>query len=222
MSSKVERQSQEFAPPAPRPSRARPFTSLSWAFKDALGALTGRDGATACRHDGDGHALGSAGWRLAPFLSQERPAGQLRRGRISNGEGLKLICLAPGMPTRVTVLNWIRTFPDFYTRHGHAREAQAHYLVDETIDIARAATTPEQIAKARLMFDVTKWAASKLAPKVYGDKLEDPALHVPQQQTDMPSDIVIARQLMYLVHKALQQQAKNGSKPANGAAAATS
>jgi hypothetical protein len=41
-------------------------------------------------------------------------------------------------------------------------------------------------------------------------------------QIEMPSDIVIARQLMYLVHKALQQQAKNGSKPPNGAAAATS
>jgi phage terminase small subunit len=40
---------------------------------------------------------------------------------------------------------------------------------------------------------------------------------------DVPSDIVIARQVMFLLHKAMQrQEAKNGSKPPNGAGAATS
>jgi Bacteriophage Sf6, terminase small subunit-like len=114
------------------------------------------------------------------------------------------------MLTRITVLNWVKTFPDFFTRHAQAREAQAHYLVEETLDTVRLAKTPEEMTKARLMLDATKWMAGKLAPKSYGDLLEGPlsSRMSPGVATQGPSDIVLARQLMYLVHRVMVRQAK--------------
>lgn len=137
--------------------------------------------------------------------------------RISAGESLRTICLHAAMPARETVLGWVRTHPDFHTRHAHAREWQGHYLVDEAIDNIRFADSPEKLAKARLFFDAAKWAASKLAPKSYGDHLEDPLLAQPQGgDTAGPSDIVLARQLMYFVHRVMARQS-NGAAAPNGA-----
>lgn len=93
--------------------------------------------------------------------------------RIAGGESVVDIC-GPGkddwLPTDRTLYNRIANDPDFFQRYARAREAQGHREADEIKAIADAATA-EDVHVARLKIDARKWRASKLAPKVYGDKL---------------------------------------------------
>lgn len=114
--------------------------------------------------------------------------------RISQGESLISICKDEDMPSKFTVLKWLRDFPDFTTHYARAREDQAEHYLDQIADIADNCTDdvmflvtagddesePGQSAKAvikhsaiqraRLQIDARKWIMSKLAPKKYGDK----------------------------------------------------
>jgi hypothetical protein len=56
-------------------------------------------------------------------------------------------------------------------RDTRAREAQADKLFKECLEIADKAT-PENVSVARLQVDTRKWAAARLAPKKYGDRVE--------------------------------------------------
>lgn len=94
------------------------------------------------------------------------------------------------MPTRQTVYNWIRQYPEFARMYDEARERRAHLLFDELQAIADDGRNDwmerlgedgkpagyvvngEHIARSRLRVDTRKWMLCKLLPKVYGDKLE--------------------------------------------------
>lgn len=105
--------------------------------------------------------------------------------RIAEGESLRKICLSEDMPCKASVFKWLgedKTFSDQYAR---AREAQADTLADEILDIAddgandtyvdengNKRTDQDVIARSRLRFEARKWIASKLKPKVYGDKVQ--------------------------------------------------
>ncbi len=56
-----------------------------------------------------------------------------------------------------------------YARYARARGEQADFYADEIITIA---DTEPDAAIARVRIDARKWAASKLRPKVYGDKVQ--------------------------------------------------
>jgi hypothetical protein len=88
--------------------------------------------------------------------------------RIAEGESLRTICLREGMPDRVTVWRWQKENEAFRSQYARAREQQAETFADEIITIADRA---EDANIARLQVDARKWAASKLAPKKYGDKI---------------------------------------------------
>lgn len=90
------------------------------------------------------------------------------------GEGIVKI-LGAGkddfLPTERTFYRRIAEDQAFCQRYARARESQAHREAEEIREIADEAT-PETVQVARLRVDARKWRASKLAPKVYGDKLE--------------------------------------------------
>lgn len=94
--------------------------------------------------------------------------------RIMSGEAVIGI-LGPGkddfLPTERTFYRRVQDDTDFCQRYMRAREAQAHREADEIRLIADTAT-PETVNVARLQIDARKWRAGKLAPKVYGDKLD--------------------------------------------------
>lgn len=90
--------------------------------------------------------------------------------RIAAGESLRGICREPGMPDAGTVLDWCVRHPEFRQRYARAREEQAEHYSSEIIAIADAAT-PEDEKVARLKIDARKWIASKLLPRVYGDRV---------------------------------------------------
>jgi hypothetical protein len=94
-------------------------------------------------------------------------------GRIASGESVMLICgpeKGDWLPTERTFYRRIADDAAFCQRYARAREAQGHREADEIKAIADAATV-EDVHVARLKIDARKWRASKLAPKVYGDKL---------------------------------------------------
>lgn len=103
-----------------------------------------------------------------PTTYTEDLANEICR-RIMEGESLRSIVETEGMPNRSTVHLWLATKSQFSDQYARAREDQADTLADELIELADNAT---DVNKARLQIDTRKWAASKLKPKKYGDKLD--------------------------------------------------
>jgi hypothetical protein len=89
-------------------------------------------------------------------------------GRLAEGESLRAICAETAMPAQSTVFRWLGRMRPFRGQYARAREAQADAYADAVVQIADEATNA---AIARLQVDARKWAASRLAPKKYGDKV---------------------------------------------------
>lgn len=89
--------------------------------------------------------------------------------RLSEGESLRTICEDDLMPSRETVRRWLADNETFRGQYAHAREVQADHYADRVVDDALTAT---DASIGRLRMDALKWAASKLAPKKYGDKID--------------------------------------------------
>jgi hypothetical protein len=83
--------------------------------------------------------------------------------------GLEEICEADDLPSARTVFRWLAAHESFRQQYARAKEAQGHVQADRGLKDALTAT---DASLGRLKFDARKWAASKLAPKQYGDKLE--------------------------------------------------
>lgn len=109
--------------------------------------------------------------------------------RLSEGESLKEIVRAEGMPDRATVYRWLLEQPVFCDMYTRAREEQADTLADEIIAIADESPEINEIrdkhgevidikidsgyvAYQKQRIEARKWTAMKLKPKKYGDKLE--------------------------------------------------
>ena len=88
---------------------------------------------------------------------------------ISKGRPVYKIVDDDGMPCEDTVYRWINERPEFSEKYARARERRADRHADEIVEIADSEPDP---AKARNRMDARKWAASKFAPKKYGDKMD--------------------------------------------------
>jgi hypothetical protein len=137
-----------------------------------------------------------------PKKSKPRKAGQPSRytdavaakicSRLAEGESLRKICKDTSMPAISTVMGWLSDgkHGEFLEQYACARELQADTLFDEALDIADDGTNDwmerldkdgeaagwqqngEHVQRSRLRVDTRKWAAGKLAPKKYGDRLQ--------------------------------------------------
>jgi len=105
--------------------------------------------------------------------------------RLAEGESLRRICRDEHMPNKATVFRWLGLHTSFRDQYARAREAQADALADEILDIAddglndsyeddegNRRTDHDVIARSKLRVDARKWIASKLKPKVYGDRVD--------------------------------------------------
>lgn len=104
----------------------------------------------------------------------------------TSSEGLRRLCKQDeSLPAVTTIMRWLDTNVEFREQYARAREAQAEFMVDETIEIADDGTNDyyknskgevlfdaEHVQRSRLRVDTRKWVASKLAPKKYGDKMD--------------------------------------------------
>ena len=88
---------------------------------------------------------------------------------LSKGNPLYRLCQErDDFPAESTVYAWLGEKAEFSEKYARARERQADRRADEIIEIA---DTVADAAIARNRIDARKWAASKLAPKKYGDKI---------------------------------------------------
>jgi hypothetical protein len=101
--------------------------------------------------------------------------------RLASGQSLHSICKLDHMPHISTIYDWIGKEPSFAEHYGRAREQAAHTLFDQMIDIADdsskdlledGSANNAAIARARLQIDTRARVAGKLAPRVYGERIE--------------------------------------------------
>jgi hypothetical protein len=78
------------------------------------------------------------------------------------------------MPCYSNALKWLENNESLRAKYARARERQADFYADAVIEIA---DTEADANRARVMIDARKWYASKLKPKVYGDKLDVAVSH---------------------------------------------
>lgn len=102
--------------------------------------------------------------------------------------GLNRFCEEEGNPSQSMVYRWLKQHPEFREKYARAHEDRAHLLVSEILEIADDGTNDymtitkgdveynvedrEVTNRSKLRVDARKWIASKLLPKVYGDKLD--------------------------------------------------
>lgn len=107
-----------------------------------------------------------------------------------SSKGLRRLCDDnKHWPTSQTIRNWIRANDAFCSQYARAKREQADFLVEECLEISDNAALDtlhiegengfekevcnhEWINRARLRVDTRKWYASKLAPKIYGEKIQ--------------------------------------------------
>lgn len=102
--------------------------------------------------------------------------------RIALGQSLRKVCEADDMPAPKTIFQWMRKYEDFGKQYARAcqerSEAQIeelHDLGDEAIDLARRVDPKASgavVQAVRLKADNIKWAASKMKPQKYGEKID--------------------------------------------------
>ena len=90
---------------------------------------------------------------------------------LASGRSLISICAAEDMPSRWTVLRWMRQNDQFATSIARARDDQADYYLDKQIEFTEIATINDYQLR-KFQADNLKWVASKLKPKKYGDSTQ--------------------------------------------------
>jgi hypothetical protein len=89
--------------------------------------------------------------------------------RMATGETMRKIILDEHMPVSSAIYRWLETNPTFKEQYTQARAMQADCYAEMIIDESFGS---HDAAIGRLRMDALKWAASKIAPKKYGDKVE--------------------------------------------------
>lgn len=95
--------------------------------------------------------------------------------RLSSGESLRSICTDEHIPHIATVLIWVTTDREgFFEHYARAREAQAHYHVDEMLDLRHDLLAGNSDPQAvRVVSDMIKWSAERMSRKSFGQKAPD-------------------------------------------------
>lgn len=88
---------------------------------------------------------------------------------LALGNTLRSLCATDQFPVPQTIYDWIEKYPEFAEQYARARSQQADHYAEMIID---EAFNSHDASIGRLRMDALKWAASKIAPKKYGDKIE--------------------------------------------------
>lgn len=98
--------------------------------------------------------------------------------RVSQGETLTAICKEKGMPCTSTFRKWIMENPELNKLWLIAKELRAHALFDEAIDQARILergegkeATANQTRALQTAISTLQWAAGRLNPREYGERV---------------------------------------------------
>lgn len=100
--------------------------------------------------------------------------------RVAAGESLAKVCDAPDMPTRKSFYAWVADVRGVKEKYEMALSLRSDVMAEELLAIADApvgttdsgATDSGMVQKQKLQVDTRKWLLSKMAPKKYGEKIE--------------------------------------------------
>jgi transposase-like protein len=112
-----------------------------------------------------------------PTTYSQEMADLICAGMIE-GKSIRKICEEDGTPDQSTVFRWLNAQEDFQKQYARAKEEQTTAMAEEILDIADQYDTaketlqPDLIQRAKLRIDTRKWLMSKMAPKKYGDKIQ--------------------------------------------------
>lgn len=119
-----------------------------------------------------------------PTDYSEQLAEKICETVASSPYGLKQICEEnPDFPSRDTIYKWKFRYKSFSDMYDNAKRIQADILAESITDISDDKSSDiyfddhgnkridsGSVAHRKLMVDTRKWLASKMLPKVYGDK----------------------------------------------------
>lgn len=102
-------------------------------------------------------------------------------------KGLRRLCKEnPHWPPEKIIMQWRIKNHDFSAQYTRAKTNQIETLVDSLLTISEDSSNDyvedeegklicnrDHIARCRLRVDTIKWLAGKLAPKIYGDKIQE-------------------------------------------------
>ena len=112
---------------------------------------------------------------------------------LADGKSFRTICAdKKKYPSAVTIYNWLATNEEFLKQYARAKERYADRVAEEIIEIAddssedeifieadeesgksaKKVMNNEFVQRSRLRVDARKWIAARLAPKKYGDKMQ--------------------------------------------------
>ena len=124
--------------------------------------------------------------------------------QLELGRSLVQVCKEPGLPDRETISRWIRDEPGYAAKYAYARAMQADTLFSEMAEVeAKVQAGTMDSHAARVVLDSMRWRASKLAPKVYGDRLD---VSVSDNRISISGALLAAQSRLALMHDASHVQ----------------
>lgn len=121
-----------------------------------------------------------------PTEFDEKIAQEICNKVASCTDGIRKLCAEnKHWPHHEDIYRWCYHNLDFNARYARAKSMQSEWLVEEAREIAnnnsrdtyidengKEKCDHEWVARSRLRVDTVKWIASKLAPKIYGEKIQ--------------------------------------------------
>ncbi|GAB6968565.1 hypothetical protein JCM25156A_26030 [Komagataeibacter kakiaceti JCM 25156] len=98
--------------------------------------------------------------------------------RLADGQSLRAICSATGMPHRATVFRWLRDNAAFRALYATAREAAADTLAEEIVAIADRATGRDDVPAIKLRMEARMWVATRLRASATPSRAENGATSI--------------------------------------------
>lgn len=94
--------------------------------------------------------------------------------QVADGALLKDIVLQPGMPSKLTILQWVMTVPEAARAWRAARELSAMSLEEEAIGLGRKIAAEPGLSKQARAFEIAmnqlRWSASRRDPSKFGEQ----------------------------------------------------
>jgi len=110
----------------------------------------------------------------------DNPCWQTITEQMSLGKSLTTALKADGMPSYHAVMLMLKSSPEFRGMYEKALENRADKLAEEILELAdeempahlEGPQASAWVQQKRMQVDARKWIASKLKPKMYGDRID--------------------------------------------------
>lgn len=123
---------------------------------------------------------------------------------VALGKSLRKVLKAKGMPSMSRVMEVLGNDTDWEEQYARARQRGIELHIDGIVDLADTATA-ENAQAVRLKVDTRKWIASKILPKLYGDRV---SVDLPPEMPDYEDMRDTAKRLAFMLYTADKKNAE--------------